>query len=200
MHERTTRNAINRREFLGAASGAAAAALTAGPLAASALGSVGEGAKPISRHLLDPSVPKKKIPIGVFDPVYADLSLDQMLDRVSVLGLEAMEIGTGGYPGASHCPVAELLADVELILAEAAVVIAGHVGGGDVVEGAEPALVAALAGELEHPARPLHVHLARLGQRQREGLSVSPVAPAARPPTPCPIGLPIAGRRNTAKR
>ena len=111
MHERTTRNAINRREFLGAASGAAAAALTAGPLAASALGSVGEGAKPISRHLLDPSVPKKKIPIGVFDPVYADLSLDQMLDRVSALGLEAMEIGTGGYPGASHCPVAELLAD-----------------------------------------------------------------------------------------
>ena len=111
MHERTTRNAINRREFLGAASGAAAAALTAGPLAASALGSVGEGAKPGSKHLLDPSVPKKKIPIGVFDPVYADLSLDQMLDRVSALGLEAMEIGTGGYPGASHCPVAELLAD-----------------------------------------------------------------------------------------
>jgi sugar phosphate isomerase/epimerase len=53
----------------------------------------------------------RKIPIGVFDPVYEKLSLDEMLDRVSALGLEAMEIGTGGYPGANHCPVDELLAD-----------------------------------------------------------------------------------------
>jgi sugar phosphate isomerase/epimerase len=54
---------------------------------------------------------KKKIPIGVFDPVYDTLSLDQMLDKVTALGLEAMEIGTGGYPGANHCPIDELLAD-----------------------------------------------------------------------------------------
>ena len=54
---------------------------------------------------------RKKIPIGVFDPVYEKLSLDEMLDKVSGLGLEAMEIGTGGYPGSNHCPVAELLAD-----------------------------------------------------------------------------------------
>jgi sugar phosphate isomerase/epimerase len=54
---------------------------------------------------------KKKIPIGVFDPVYEKHSLDEMLDKVSALGLEAMEIGTGGYPGSHHCPVAELLAD-----------------------------------------------------------------------------------------
>src|SRR5437016_7894534 len=54
---------------------------------------------------------RKKIPIGVFDPVYEKLSLDEMLDKVSALGLEAMEIGTGGYPGTNHCPVAELLAD-----------------------------------------------------------------------------------------
>jgi len=40
----------------------------------------------------------RKIPIGVFDPVYADLSIDEMLDRVTALGLEVMEIGTGGYP------------------------------------------------------------------------------------------------------
>lgn len=53
----------------------------------------------------------RKIPIGVFDPVYEKLSLDEMLDKVSALGLEAMEIGTGGYPGANHCPVDELLAD-----------------------------------------------------------------------------------------
>ena len=54
---------------------------------------------------------KKKIPIGVFDPVYAKLSLDEMLDKVSALGLEAMEIGTGGYPGANHCPLDEIYND-----------------------------------------------------------------------------------------
>ena len=51
---------------------------------------------------------KRKIPIGVFDPVYGDLSLDAMLDKVSALGLEAMEIGTGGYPGTSHCPIDDI--------------------------------------------------------------------------------------------
>src|SRR6202795_1673042 len=53
----------------------------------------------------------RKIPIGVFDPVYADLSMDAMLDRVSALGLEAMEIGTGGYPDNKHCPLDDLVAD-----------------------------------------------------------------------------------------
>jgi sugar phosphate isomerase/epimerase len=52
-----------------------------------------------------------KIPIGVFDPVYADLSIDEMLDRVTGLGLEVMEIGTGGYPDNKHCPLDELIAD-----------------------------------------------------------------------------------------
>lgn len=54
---------------------------------------------------------KIKIPIGVFDPVYEKLSLDEMLEKVSALGLEAMEIGTGGYPNSLHCPVDDLLAD-----------------------------------------------------------------------------------------
>ena len=58
-----------------------------------------------------PPAAQRKIPIGVFDPVYEKLSLDEMLDKVSALGLEAMEIGTGGYPGSHHCPVDELLAD-----------------------------------------------------------------------------------------
>src|SRR5277367_5852304 len=53
----------------------------------------------------------RKIPIGVFDPVYADLSIDAMLDTVVALGLEAMEIGTGGYPDNKHCPLDELVAD-----------------------------------------------------------------------------------------
>jgi sugar phosphate isomerase/epimerase len=52
-----------------------------------------------------------KIPIGVFDPVYQKLSLDAMLDKVSALGLEAMEIGTGGYPNNHHCPLDDLITD-----------------------------------------------------------------------------------------
>src|SRR5579864_9435329 len=58
-----------------------------------------------------PRVPTRKIPIGVFDPVYAHLSLDAMLDKVSALGLEAMEIGTGGYPNNRHCPLDDLIKD-----------------------------------------------------------------------------------------
>jgi len=72
----------------------------------------------VPNRSLPPNLPHKpssgslrKIPIGVFDPVYEKLSLDEMVDRVSALGLEAMEIGTGGYPGTGHCPIDELLAD-----------------------------------------------------------------------------------------
>jgi sugar phosphate isomerase/epimerase len=55
---------------------------------------------------------KRKIPIGVFNAdVYKTLSLEAMLDKVSALGVEAMEIGTGGYPNSWQCPVDELLAD-----------------------------------------------------------------------------------------
>ena len=36
------------------------------------------------------------------------MSLDEMLDTVSALGLEAMEIGTGGYPNNPHCALDEL--------------------------------------------------------------------------------------------
>lgn len=53
----------------------------------------------------------KKIPIGVFDPAFPDWSLDEMIDKFSQWGVEAVEIGTGGYPGSHHCPVQELLDD-----------------------------------------------------------------------------------------
>jgi sugar phosphate isomerase/epimerase len=39
------------------------------------------------------------------------LSLDEMLDKFSSLGVEAVEIGAGGYTGTPQCPVPELLAD-----------------------------------------------------------------------------------------
>lgn len=58
-----------------------------------------------------PAASARKIPIGVFDPVYKDISLDAMLDKITALGLEAVEIGTGGYPSSPHCPAKDLLED-----------------------------------------------------------------------------------------
>jgi sugar phosphate isomerase/epimerase len=49
--------------------------------------------------------------IGVFDPVFGDLELEPMLDRIVQAGLEAVEIGTGNYPGDRHCKPEQLLAD-----------------------------------------------------------------------------------------
>jgi len=49
--------------------------------------------------------------IGVFDPVFGTLGWDEMLDEIVGLGLAAVEIGTGNYPGDRHCRPAELLAD-----------------------------------------------------------------------------------------
>jgi sugar phosphate isomerase/epimerase len=54
---------------------------------------------------------QRKIPIGVFDPVYGNLSLDEMLETMKSLGLEAVEIGTGNYPTNPHCPIDEMLED-----------------------------------------------------------------------------------------
>jgi sugar phosphate isomerase/epimerase len=107
MHEHEARLKVNRRQFLGATGGAVATVAAAAALPTTALELPGNG--PASSG--DSTGKRKKIPIGVFDPVYQKLSLDEMLEKVSALGLEAMEIGTGGYPGSHHCPVAELLAD-----------------------------------------------------------------------------------------
>jgi len=104
---------LDRRQFLAAGgTGLLAAAI---PGASKLAGAVGELAPETSAAASRPAQAsagaKKKIPIGVFDPVYAKLSLDEMLDKVSALGLEAMEIGTGGYPGANHCPLDEIYND-----------------------------------------------------------------------------------------
>src|SRR5216683_6727143 len=114
MSPRSRKDAVNRREFL-ATTGmglAAVAALPATGASAAAsgahiAGSTGNGVL----HSTFPAGAKKKIPIGVFDPVYEHLSLDEMLDKVSALGLEAMEIGTGGYPHNHHCPLDDLIQD-----------------------------------------------------------------------------------------
>jgi sugar phosphate isomerase/epimerase len=102
---------IDRRQFLSASgAGLLAAAMPAGAKAAGGAGSGVAASRPVATGQAA-SATLRKIPIGVFDPVYEKLSLDEMLDKVSALGLEAMEIGTGGYPGSHHCPVDELLKD-----------------------------------------------------------------------------------------
>jgi len=102
---------LDRRQFLAAGgTGLLAAAIPGASQLAEAATALPVASSP--SHTPQASMgAKKKIPIGVFDPVYENLSLDAMLDKVSALGLEAMEIGTGGYPGSNHCPVDELLAD-----------------------------------------------------------------------------------------
>jgi sugar phosphate isomerase/epimerase len=49
--------------------------------------------------------------LGVFDPIYGDLPLEQTLDRIQAAGLDAVEFGCGNYPGDRRCRPAELLAD-----------------------------------------------------------------------------------------
>jgi sugar phosphate isomerase/epimerase len=51
--------------------------------------------------------------LGVFNPLFQGLSFEDMLDRVVAEGLEAVEIGTGNYPGNAHCDPAGLLQDDE---------------------------------------------------------------------------------------
>lgn len=47
--------------------------------------------------------------LGVFTVLFAQKSFEDMLDYVAGAGLQAVEIGTGGYPGNNHCPLDELL-------------------------------------------------------------------------------------------
>jgi len=107
MNQRSAPTLPSRRNFLATSGGLLAAAMAA-PNATSALASSSESA---SNSPMAAKGSLRKIPIGVFDPVFGKLSLDEMIDKISSMGIEAVEIGTGGYPGSVHCPVQELLAD-----------------------------------------------------------------------------------------
>jgi sugar phosphate isomerase/epimerase len=108
MPKKTDSNSVSRRDFLATTGGV----LAAGPVAARSA-SVAGGARPAAPAVPEPGAPQtgQKLLIGVFDPVYNNLTLDEMLEKITALGLEAVEIGTGGYPASPHCPVADLLAD-----------------------------------------------------------------------------------------
>ncbi|UUX33903.1 sugar phosphate isomerase/epimerase family protein [Fundicoccus culcitae] len=48
--------------------------------------------------------------LGVFTPVFNNLSFEAMIDKVADAGLQMVEIGTGGSPGDAHLNIQELLA------------------------------------------------------------------------------------------
>ncbi len=51
--------------------------------------------------------------LGVFTVLFSDMKLDDMLDYVQKVGVQAVEIGTGGNPGNAHCNLDKLLEDEE---------------------------------------------------------------------------------------
>src|SRR3989442_1616938 len=55
--------------------------------------------------------------LGVFTVLFRDMPFEQMLDKVAGMGIEAVEIGTGNYPGNAHCDPDEILADTETVRA-----------------------------------------------------------------------------------
>jgi sugar phosphate isomerase/epimerase len=51
------------------------------------------------------------VKLGVFTVLYQNVDLEKALDRLQELRVEAVEIGTGNYPGSAHCDPDPLLAD-----------------------------------------------------------------------------------------
>ncbi len=49
--------------------------------------------------------------VGVFTVILGSEPLEKALDFLVSIGVEAVELGTGAYPGNAHCPTDELLAD-----------------------------------------------------------------------------------------
>lgn len=47
--------------------------------------------------------------IGIFTALFGDKSLDETLEIVRSAGIEAVELGAGGYPGSAHLEVQKLL-------------------------------------------------------------------------------------------
>ena len=49
--------------------------------------------------------------LSVLTNLFGNLTLEEALVKFKALGIEAVEIGCGGYPGKAHCEPAALLAD-----------------------------------------------------------------------------------------
>jgi len=55
--------------------------------------------------------------VGVFAVLFSQMPLEQAMDYIKAAGCDAVEIGTGAYPGGAHCPLSELVADKAKALA-----------------------------------------------------------------------------------
>lgn len=53
--------------------------------------------------------------LGVFTVLLGDKSLDEALTYLKSLGVEAVEIGCGGFPGTAHCDAEKFIKDKSLI-------------------------------------------------------------------------------------
>jgi sugar phosphate isomerase/epimerase len=95
---------MNRREFLGSS-------LTAGAVLAAGTHSLGAAQATTAQQSTPATASLKKLPIGVFNPPFRKLSLDEMLDLYVSMGIEAAEIGAPGYTGTPQCPAPDLIAD-----------------------------------------------------------------------------------------
>lgn len=55
--------------------------------------------------------------LGVFAVLFADRSFEEALDYIAQSGLDAIEIGVGGFPGQAHCVPSQLLSDATKLAA-----------------------------------------------------------------------------------
>jgi sugar phosphate isomerase/epimerase len=53
--------------------------------------------------------------LGVFTVLYQNLPFEFMLDKLAKMGVETIELGTGNFPGNSHCNPEILLESPEKI-------------------------------------------------------------------------------------
>ena len=53
--------------------------------------------------------------LGVLTNLFGGMSLDEALTKFEALGIEAVEIGCGGYPGKAHCDPKVLLSDAKAL-------------------------------------------------------------------------------------
>src|SRR5262249_56193612 len=45
---------------------------------------------------------EKLMKVGLFTALFAKLSLDEVIEKIKPLGIRAVELGTGNYPGDPH--------------------------------------------------------------------------------------------------
>ena len=52
--------------------------------------------------------------VGVLTALFADLSFDQVIEKLKGLGIDTVELGTGNYPGDPHCKLSMLESKIAL--------------------------------------------------------------------------------------